>query len=200
MSETRLAGLMPSISMRPQDRRALLLGGAALMLMLGYSRVARPAYEHLRERERTLTEQRELLARERALLAAAPSFPSMQQATDRVLAAEGARLFAGDSVGATAELTAYVADVANEASVRLASVEARAPSAQRGITTLMVDARGEGTWSQVLDFVAALEKSEQLVDVTSVRLERASRGGGALGGSSTVSVVVTVAGYSRGTQ
>jgi hypothetical protein len=124
----------------------------------------------------------------------------MQKSADRVLAAEEARLFAGDSVGATAELTAYVADVANEAGVRLASVEARAPRAQRGITTLLVDARGEGPWSKVLAFVAALETSEHLVDVTSVRIERGARGGGVLGGASTVSVVVTVAGYSRGAQ
>ena len=200
MSETRLAGLMPSIAMRPQDRRALILGGAALALMLGYSRIARPAIERLRESERNLTEQRELLGRERALLAAAPSLPAMQKQADRALAAENARLFAGDSVGATAELTAYVADVASDAGIRLASVEARAPSAQRGVTRLTVDARGEGTWSKVLDFVAALESSEQLVDVTGVRIERGARGGGPLGGSSTVSVVVTVAGYSRGAQ
>jgi type II secretory pathway component PulM len=197
MRRTRLAGLMPTLTMRPQDRRALLLGSVALALMLGYSRVARPALEQMRERERSLAEQRALLSRERALLAVAPSIPARQKASDRVLAVESARLFAGDSVGATAELTAYVADVANDAEVRLSSVEARAPSAQRGVTRLMVDARGEATWSKALDFVAQLESAEQLVDVTSVRLERGAPGG-PLGGSSTVSVVVTVAGYSRG--
>jgi type II secretory pathway component PulM len=199
MSETRLAGLMPSVTLRPQDRRALLLGGAALALMLGYSRVARPAFERLREREASLTEQRALLSRERALLAVAPSLPVKQKVAERALVAEDARLFAGDSVGATAELTAYVADVANEAGVRLASVEARAPSAQRGVTRLVVDARGEATWSKALGFVAKLESAEQLVDVTSVRIERGARGG-PLGGASTVSIVVTVAGYSRGAQ
>ncbi|MEO7179305.1 MAG: GspMb/PilO family protein [Gemmatimonadaceae bacterium] len=198
MKETKLAGLMPSLSMRPQDRRALLLGAAALALMLGYSRVARPAVERLRERERNLTEQRALLARERALLAVAPSLPGRQAAADRVIVAEDVRLFAGDSVGATAELTAYVADIANDAGVRLASIEARAPTAQRGVTRLLVDARGEGPWSKVLDFVAALEGSEHLADVTSVRIERGARGG-LLGGAPTVSVVVTVAGFSRAT-
>lgn len=197
MSETRLAGLMPSISLRPQDRRALLLGGVAVVLMLGWTRVARPAVEHIRAGERTLAEQRALLARERALLAVAPSLPAMQRAAERTLAGEDARLFAGDSVGATAELTAYVADVATEAEVRLTSVEARTPSAERGVTTLLVDARGEGSWSHVLDFVAALEGSEQLVDVRSVRVERGARGG-ALPGGPTVAVVVTVAGYARG--
>jgi hypothetical protein len=188
---------MPLISLRPQDRRALLLGGVALALMLGWTRVARPAVERIRAGERTLAEQRALLARERALIAVAPSLPAMQRAAERTLAKEDVRLFAGDSVGATAELTAYVADVANDAEVRLTSVEARAPSAERGVTTLLVDARGEGSWSHVLDFVAALEGSEQLVDVRSVRVERGARGGGLPGGP-TVTVMVTLAGYARG--
>jgi hypothetical protein len=195
MSETRLAGLMPSIAMRPQDRRALVMGAVALFLLLGYSRVVRPALAGIRERERTLVEQRALLERERSLLGAAPSLPAMQRSAERALATASGRLFAGDSVGATAELTAYVADVAGESDVRLTSVEARAPSAERGITRLLVDARGEGKWSDVLGFIAGLERSEQLVDVTSVRIERGSRGVPA--GDATVSVAVTIAGYSR---
>jgi type II secretory pathway component PulM len=197
MSErTRLAGIVPSFSIGERDRRALLIGGTALALLLGWSRVARPAIAHLHDGERALAEQRALLARERSLLLAAPQLPAMQGAADGSLAAEDARLFAGDSVGATAELTSYVADVATEAEVRLTSVEARAPSAERGVTRLVVDARGEGSWSKVLDFVAALESSEQLVDVTSVRVERGARPGAP--GGSTVSVAVTVAGYARG--
>ena len=198
MSGTRLAGLAPSITLRPQDRRALILGGIALALMLGWTRVVRPTLAQLRERERAVTAQRDLLARERALLAAAPTLPALQRAAERALAAETPRLFAGDSVGATAELTAYVADVAGESDVRLTSVEARAPSAERGVMRLLVDARGEGAWSDVLGFVAALESSEQLADVRSVRIERGPRGGNQPAGP-TVSVVVTVAGYGRST-
>ena len=197
MSEMRLAGLLPSVSLRPRDRRALVLGGIVVALMLGWTRVARPAVERIRTGERTLAEQRSLLARERALVAVASSLTAMQRAAEKVIAAEDARLFAGDSVGATAELTAYVADVADEAEVRLTSVEARAPVTDRGVTTLLVDARGVGSWSHVLDFVAALEGSEQLVDVRSVRVERGARGA-ALSGGPTVTVVVTLAGFARG--
>lgn len=197
MSTTRLAGLADLWSARrPQDRRALLLGGIALALMLGWTRIVRPAVAQLRERERAVAAQRDLLARERALLAVAPKLPGMQRATDQAIAAESPRLFAGDSVGATAELTAYVADVASESDVRLTSVEARAPSTERGVMRLLVDARGEGSWSDVLGFVQALESSEQLADVASVRIERGPRGNAA--GGPTVSVTVTVAGYGRG--
>jgi hypothetical protein len=194
--QTRLAGLMPASALRPQDRRALLLGGVVLALLLGYSRVARPALDHLRDRQRSLGEQRALLEREQALLAAAPAIPALVRSTERALAGAGPRLFAGDSVGATAELTSYVADVAGETDVRLASIEARAPSAERGVTRLMVDARGEGSWSDVLSFVQALESSEHLADVVSVRIERGARGAA----EAKVSFAVTVAGYSRGTQ
>jgi len=197
MNGTRLAGLAPSITLRPQDRRALLLGGVALALMLGWTRVVRPTLAQLRERERAVSTQRDLLERERALLAAAPTLPALQRAADRVIAAAAPRLFAGDSVGATAELTAYLADIAGESDVRLASIEARAPSTERGVMRLLVDARGEGTWSDVLGFVAALESSEQLADVRSVRIERGPRGGNPAGGP-LVSVAVTVAGYGRG--
>ena len=51
------------------------------------------------------------------------------------------------------------------------------------------------TCRQVLDFIAALESSEQLVDLSSVRIERGARPGAA--GGSTVTVAVTVAGYAR---
>lgn len=196
MNGARLAALAPSMTLRPQDRRALLLGGVALAVMLGWTRVVRPTVSQLRDRERAVSAQRDLLVRERALLAAAPGLPALQRAADRTIAAAAPRLFAGDSVSATAELTAFVADVAQESDVRLVSVEARAPSTERGVMRLLVDARGEGAWSDVLGFVAALESSEQLADVRSVRIERGPRGTAA--GAPMVSVVVTVAGYGRG--
>jgi len=196
MSTSRLAGFAPSITLRPQDRRALLFGGVALALMLGWTRGVRPAVTRVRERAAAVSAQRDLLARERALLVVAPKLPGAQRAADRAIAAETPRLFAGDSVGATAELTAYVADVASESDVRLTSVEARAPSTERGVLRLVVDARGEGSWSDVLGFVQALESSEQLTDVRSVRIERGARGANSDGGQ-TVSVTLTVTGYGR---
>jgi hypothetical protein len=151
----------------------------------------------LRERGRAVDTERDLLARERALLAVAPRLPGAQRAAERTIADESPRLFAGDSVAATAELTGYVADVANESDVRLTSVEARTPNTERGVMRLLVDARGEGSWSDVLGFVAALESSEQLADVESVRIERGPRGANPAGGP-MVSLTLTIAGYGRG--
>jgi type II secretory pathway component PulM len=189
----QLSGGTPSL--RRQDRRALFVGAIALVALLGYSRVARPALETMRAEQRTLGEQEALLARERSLVAAAPALPRARQDVNRALAAEATRLFAGDSVAATAELSAYVSQIASAAGVHLTTVDGRAPLTTRGLTRLSVDVRGEAAWNQVINFVHLLEASGQLVDVTSVRIERGPRGG-PLGGA-MVSVAATLAGYSR---
>jgi type II secretory pathway component PulM len=186
----------PMSGMRPQDRRALALGVIALVVLLGYSRVLKPTLNRLALERRTLAEQGGLLARERALIAAAPSFPRLQKEANQILGTERGRLFAGDSVAATAELTSYVAQVATASGVHLTTIEARTPNTERGVTRLLVDVRGEGTWRQVLGFVRLLEVSAQLVDVGSIRIERGARGG-PLGGD-LVSISATLAGYSRG--
>ena len=188
----------PMTGMRPQDRRALTVGAIVLVTLLGYSRLLKPAFDQLATERRALSEQSALLARERALLAAAPALPRLQKEAAQVLAAQRTRLFAGDSVAATAELTAYVSQVATAAGVHLTTIEAGTPSTARGVTRLLADVRGEGSWRQVLAFVRLLEVSGQLVDVTSLRLERGARGG-PLGGD-MISISATLAGYGRGAQ
>lgn len=188
----------PMTGMRPQDRRALTVGAIVLVTLLGYSRLLKPAFDQLATERRALSEQSALLARERALVAAAPALPRLQKEAAQVLAAQRTRLFAGDSVAATAELTAYVSQVATAAGVHLTTIEAGTPSTARGVTRLLADVRGEGSWRQVLAFVRLLEVSGQLVDVTSLRLERGARGG-PLGGD-MISISATLAGYGRGAQ
>ena len=181
--------------MRPQDRRALAIGSVILGVLLGYSRIARPAFDRHMEQRRAVEEQRALLGREQALVAAAPILPRVQRDADKALAAEYARLFRGDSVAATAELSAYVSQVATESGVHLSTVDGRAPMTAHGLVRLSVDVRGEATWRQVLAFVHHLEASSQLVDVTSIRVERGPRGG-PLGGE-TVNFAATLTGYAR---
>ena len=101
-------------------------------------------------------------------------------------------------MAATAELSAYVSQLASVAGVHLTTVDGRTPVTTRALIRLSVDVRGEATWKQVLTFVHLLETSGQLVDVASVRIERGPRGG-PLGGE-MVSIAATVAGYSRGTR
>lgn len=196
MSESTQRASSAPPRLRAQDRRALLVGAVALVVLVGYSRVARPVLDRLQVEQRTLLEQEALLARERSLVAAAPALPRAQRDVNQALAVEAPRLFAGDSVAATAELSAYVSQLASAAGVHLTTVDGRTPVTTRALTRLSVDVRGEASWKQVLNFVHLLETSGQLVDVTSVRIERGPRGG-PLGGE-VVSVAATLAGYSRG--
>ena len=74
MSEGIVRASGPLASLRPQDRRALMTGAVLLVVLLGYSRIAKPAWENLRTSRRELADQQALLGRERALVAAAPTF------------------------------------------------------------------------------------------------------------------------------
>jgi type II secretory pathway component PulM len=186
----------PLAGLKPQDRRALLVGGVMLVLLVGYARVLKPGLASLAAERELVADQRALLVRERALVAVAPSLPARLKQVNQVLMAERPRLFAGDSVAASAELTAFASQVAQVAGVQLASIEARTPVTTRGVTRLTADVRGDGSWRQVLSFVRLLEVSGQLVEVSSVRLERGARGG-PLGGD-LVSFSATLTGYGRG--
>ena len=181
--------------LRPQDRRALVIGFIVLTAMSGYTLVIRPTIDDLARHRDMLAEQKGLLARERSLLAVAPTLPRARNAVTQTLVSEQLRLFSGDSVAATAALTSFVTDVASATGVRLTTLDARPPRSARGVTRLAADLRGEGSWRQVLAFVRALESSARLVDLAAVRIERGARGG-PLGGA-LVSVSASVAGYSR---
>lgn len=186
----------PWAGLKSQDRRALVVGGVMLVLLVGYARVLKPGLARLAAERELVADQRALLVRERALVAVAPSLPARLKQVNQVLATERPRLFAGDSVAASAELTAFASQVAQVAGVQLASIEARTPVTTRGVTRLTADVRGDGSWRQVLAFVRLLEVSGQLVEVSSIRLERGARGG-PLGGD-LVSISATLTGYSRG--
>lgn len=174
----------------------MMTGAVLLAVLLGYSRIAKPAWENLRASRRALADQQALLVRERALVAAAPALPQSQREVKQALATESSRLFVGDSVAATAELSAYASQLAAAAGVHLTTVDGRTPVTTRALTRLSVDIRGEASWRQVLNFLHVLETSGQLVDLANVRIERGPRGG-PLGGD-MVSLGATLAGYSRG--
>ena len=185
-------------SLRRQDRRALILGAIIVVAAISFSSVVRPWLDELARHRQSLTEQNRLFGHERALLTTAPAWPVTRRDVERTLAGENTRLFVGDSVTATADLSSYVADMAAGTKVRLTTMEGQSPRTTHGVTRLAVNVRGEGSWRQVLTFVHGLESSARLIDVASVRIERGARGG-PLGGD-LVSVSATIAGYSREAQ
>lgn len=186
------------MGMQARDRRALIVGAVSLLAMVVAFRVVRPALGDLRATSEAVTEQRALLARERALVAAAPGLPQARIKATRVLESSRARLFSGDSVAATAALTSYVSDVAAATGMQLRSIDGGTPATTGGITRLVAELRGEGAWRETMAFVRTLESSGRLVDVTSIRLERGPRGG-PLGGDSVI-LSATVTGFALATQ
>lgn len=184
--------------LRAQDRRALMLGAIVLLLVLGYAKIVRPLRADLAHDREVLREQQALLARERALIARAPSLPTARRNVEQILSTEQTRLFSGDSVAATSELSGFVADVARATGVTLTSLEGRVPTGAGGIVRIGADLRGEGSWRQVLTFMRVLESSSRLIEVTSIRIERGPRGG-PLGGAALL-LTTSVTGYARGTR
>ena len=182
--------------MRAQDRRALIIGATAIIAGVAFAFGVRPAVAQLALTHQQLSEQQELLMRERALLAGSMKLLAAQRETDNALAVESKRLFPGDSVGAMAEVTSFVSAAATKAAVRLTTLEGRQPRVRDGVIELAVEIRGEGTWKDVLYLVRALESADRLVNLTNLHIERGARGG-PLGGA-LVSVGVTVVGYARG--
>ena len=77
------------------------------------------------------------------------------------------------------------------------SVEGRAPLRRGEVMQLAVELRGEASWPAALAFTHVLEGSARLLDVSTVRIERA---GGASGLGSTpigVTYSAVIAGYAR---
>lgn len=186
-----LALTRPALASR--DRRALAIGGAALAMLICFAFVVRPSVRGLKADRGQLAERRELLERERTLLASAPQLPAIEREARKALALETPRLFVGDSVAATAELNTYVSQVAAASGLRLLNVDGRPASVDGGLVQVGVDVRGEGTWRQILAYVRALESSTRLVRASRVRLDRGARGG-PLGGE-MITLSATLIGY-----
>jgi hypothetical protein len=162
----------------PSDRRALIVGAIAVGVMLSYTWIARPVVIGILARREVLTQQRGLLSREKALLATAPALPAARRIATRRLKETGTRLLTGDSVAATSALASVVADIAAATGVRVVSVEGRPPVSRAGLTTVLVELRGEARWDQVLGFIRTLEGTGTLIDVASLRIERGLPGSG----------------------
>src|SRR5260221_14310793 len=136
--------------LRARDRRAITLGAIVLVMVLGYAKIIRPLRTDIAHDREALHEQRGLLARERALIARAPTLPAARRDVEQALSAEQTRLFSGDSVAATSELSGFVADVARATGGTLTSLEGRAPAGAGGEYRKGDHLKSEGDLPQVI--------------------------------------------------
>jgi len=158
----------------PRDRRAVALGLAVVLAALGGVWVVRPYVAALGELRQEIGRERELLAREQALLREAPALDGRLVTLNSALARTGGRLFPGaDELAATAALASYVGDVARRQRVWFQQGETRPPvGLAGGLVAIEVGVRAAGDLEGILGLLSELEAGPRLVQVTRLGIER----------------------------
>jgi len=182
-------------TMSPRERRTVMIGALVLLPGLLFVYAVRPYQAALSEARDQLETERATLARERAAIATARKNPELQHVADSAMRAMRPRLFEGrDDVMASAELAAYLGDVAEGARVWLQDAGTRpAVAADEGVRTLRVEIRAESDLLGTLMFLQALERGEKLVRVDRLDISRSARGDDK--DAETLSIVATIAGF-----
>jgi type II secretion system (T2SS) protein M len=182
-------------TMTPRERRTVTIGALVLLPALSYIWVVRPYQASLSDAREQLLTERETLARERAAIATARQNPELQHIADSAMRSMRPRLFEGkDDVMASAELAAYVGDVAQGARVWLQDAGTRpAVPAGDGVRTLRVEIRAESDLLGTLMFLQGLERGEKLVRIDRLDIARSVRGDEK--DAETLSITATIAGF-----
>lgn len=187
-----------SKSLSPRDRRALLWGGAVSAAALVFAFGVRPYVWALRDTRESLGVQRELLAREGAVLSASSRFPAALQRSRGALAEQSTPLFGGfDELSATSNLSDHISETALANRVLIQQLDTRSAEAlAEGMVALAVDVRAEGDFEGVLHFLNSLERGDKLIRVSALVLTRMDRPA-ASGAPDTevLSVTGTMTGY-----
>jgi hypothetical protein len=159
-----------------RDRRAVLLGIAVLAPALLYIVVVRPYFSALEQVRERVGAERALLAREEALLAAAPTLPREIEALGGALQRAELRLVrAATGPAAEAEVASYLENIAGLSRVLLQ--EMRAVELVRGVVEssafppVRLAVRGESDLEGVLTLLHRIESSPLLLRVASLSIE-----------------------------
>lgn len=188
-------------ALAPRERRTVIVGLLIVLPSLLWVYGVRPYRASLDEARAEIAAERDLLARELALLEDAERYPAAYRTADSALARAAPRLFdETDDVLATARLTSYVAGQALGSRVLLQEAEAQATQRTRdGIRRLQIEIRAESDTEGVLRFLNALERGSKLIVVDRVSLTREERS--QMKGKPPVGVLVltaTVSGFALG--
>lgn len=185
-------------TMKPGDRRAVMLGALVLLPFVLFIWVVRPYRTALSDARDQLETERGALARERAAVATAREHPQLQHLADSMMHSMRPRLFEGkDDVMASAELASYLGDVAERSRVWLQDAGTRpAVVSSDGLRTLRVDIRAESDLLGTLVFLQGLERGEKLVRIDRLDISRTARGDDK--DMETLSIAATVTGFAVG--
>lgn len=185
----------------PRERRTIVIGlrlAVPALAALLWIRGIRPYREALADARTEVATQRDLLARELALLEDAERYPAAYRTADSALLRTAPRLFdEPDDVLATARLTSYVAGQALGSRVLLQEAESRPSQRSRdGIRRLQIEIRAESDTEGMLRFLNSLERGKKLIVVDRIALTREERS--QMKGKPPVAVLVltaTVSGF-----
>src|SRR5205814_6562875 len=137
--------------------RTVIVGALVLLPGLLYIWAVRPYQAAMSDARDQLATERATLARERSAIATARQNPELQHIADSAMRAMRPRLFEGkDDVMASAELAAYLGEVAHSSRVWLQDAGTRPASpAVDGVRTLHVEIRAEADLQGMLMFIQA---------------------------------------------
>lgn len=195
---------LPDLAAR--DRRAVLAGTWILLPVLIATLVVRPWAIAAYEGRASAARERELLVRERMLLAEAPSDAARLRLASQTLADDAPRLFAGaEAVTASAELARYVTTqaMASGLAVRQADTQTMLAEdartdptarAEPGADVLRVAVRASGDVGAVVRFLRLMEDGPRIVRVERIGVTRGLAGTSEAG---TLVVTATITGLAR---
>jgi len=159
-----------------RDRRAVLLGLAILLPSFGYVLGWRPFRAALEETRSQAAAERDLLARERALLEGSASLFEELDAAEAAAAARQDRLVAAASeILAEDLLTHFLESTALVSNVLLEEIRggelARGEDPPPGLSVVRLHLRGESDLEGVLGFLGEMERNRLLLRVRGFALE-----------------------------
>ncbi|HMI47518.1 MAG TPA: GspMb/PilO family protein [Gemmatimonadaceae bacterium] len=184
--------------MSARDRRALKWGGAIAAASLVFAIAVKPYVRALGGTRDELRSQRDLLARERAVLTASGRFPAALRQSQSALTERSTPLFDGlDELSATSDLSDDISKAALAHRVLIQQLETRkAEALEEGLVALSVDIRAEGDFEGVLHFLDSLERGEKLIHVSALTLTRVDRpAANGVPDTEVISLTGTMTGY-----
>jgi hypothetical protein len=181
-------------AMSARDRRALIIGGALVVPALLFAGVIRPWLLAEAALRANTSAQRDLLERERDLLAAG-DLTGQIRAAQLTLATASRRLYtAPEPVSATAALARDVRRALEDAGLETQRLEARESDVGGdGLRQLTVEINAEGDLEGVLTALSSLEAGPKLIRVRRLAIDRAS----AASATPMLGLSATVSGYMR---
>ncbi len=163
---------MTALGLTTRDRRAIRLGGAALLAGLCWVLVLAPYLRAVRETSDRLAAERDVLERERALLASTEQLRlAIDSGTARLMEAAPVLFGGANEAEASAALARYLQSGATASKALLARVEpGKSGDGGVGLVALPLRVQGETDLWGLLSLLHMLESGQKAVRIDELRI------------------------------